>query len=439
MAAAGDRRVAAATLLQISLAFVCLLSSASGLQIPHPGLPDMYTDFVRDRISVVGIDLRNTNSCIAGYAPAKTDTMFQFYIPSWVAFTDDGATLVGEAARNHAGADPEAVIFGFKRLLGLSTAAGLEHEVQPEQNSRAPRSLTSNHWYEGDIVQTAIKRAPYKITARDFQTPSIHVKSKDGTVKQLSLMKVASMVIAQLKDKAMEYLGGPVDYAVMTIPQHYSGRSRDTAMMAGMLAGLHIVDMVPEPISVAVAYGLRTKLREGANALVLHVGGGTADASVVTLMDRDDFDQKVVDYFAELVRMKHGKDAGGDSIALAKLRTACERAKKALSNQEHVQVTVESLFDGVDFSETLSRSKFEELNDDAFRRVVALVRRVMLEAEERRGNIKIDEIILVGTSTMIPKIQRLVKESFNGMEPSIRVKPDEAAALGAVVHAYSVY
>nr|TKW11540.1 hypothetical protein SEVIR_6G238700v2 [Setaria viridis] len=300
------------------------------------------------------------------------------------------------------------------------------------------RSLTSNHWYEGDNVQTAIKRAPYKITARDFQTPSIHVKSKDGTVKQLSLMKVASMVIAQLKDKAMEYLGGPVDYAVMTIPQHYSGRSRDTAMMAGMLAGLHTVDM----------------LREGANALVLHVGGGTADASVVTLMDRslgirayrddpflggDDFDQKVVDYFAELVRMKHGKDVGGDSIALAKLRTACERAKKALSNQEHVQVTVESLFDGVDFSETLSRSKFEELNDDAFRRVVALVRRVMLEAEERRGNIKIDEIILVGTSTMIPKIQRLVKESFNGMEPSIRVKPDEAVALGAVVHAYSVY
>ncbi|XP_072150889.1 heat shock 70 kDa protein BIP4 [Setaria viridis] len=381
--------------------------------------------------------------------------MFQFCIPSWVAFTDDGATLVGEAASNHAGADPEAVIFGFKRLLGLSTAAGLEHEVQPEQHSRVRmawknprrfrrleglqslRSLTSNHWYEGDNVQTAIKRAPYKITARDFQTPSIHVKSKDGTVKQLSLMKVASMVIAQLKDKAMEYLGGPVDYAVMTIPQHYSGRSRDTAMMA-----------------VAVAYGLRTKLREGANALVLHVGGGTADASVVTLMDRslgirayrddpflggDDFDQKVVDYFAELVRMKHGKDVGGDSIALAKLRTACERAKKALSNQEHVQVTVESLFDGVDFSETLSRSKFEELNDDAFRRVVALVRRVMLEAEERRGNIKIDEIILVGTSTMIPKIQRLVKESFNGMEPSIRVKPDEAVALGAVVHAYSVY
>ncbi|RCV36524.1 hypothetical protein SEVIR_7G335600v4 [Setaria viridis] len=439
MAATGDRCVAAATLLQILLAFVCLLSSASGLQIPHPDLPDMYTDFVRDRtwypppVEVVAIDLGNTNSCIAGYAPAKTDTMFQFCIPSWVAFTDDGATLVGEAARNHAGAaDPQAVVFGFKRLLGLR----------------------SNHWYEDAIVQTAIKRAPYKITARDFNTPMIDVKSKDGTVKHLSLMKVASMVIAQLKEKAMEYLGGPVDYAVMTIPQHYSGLSRDTAMMAGELARLHIVDMVPEPISVAVAYGLRTKLREGANALVLHVGGGTADASVVTLMDRslgirayrddpflggDDFDEKVVDYFAELVKMKHGKDIGGDSIALAKLRTACERAKKALSNQEHVEVTVESLFDGVDFSETLSRSKFEELNDDAFRRVVALVRRVMLEAEERRGNIKIDEIILVGGSTMIPKIQRLVKEYFHGMEPSIRVKPDEAVALGAVVHAYSAY
>ncbi|CAD6255556.1 unnamed protein product [Miscanthus lutarioriparius] len=439
MAAAGDRRrlVVAAT-LQMLLAFFCLLSSASGLQIHHPDLPDMYTDFTRDRIwypppvEVVAIDLGNTNSCIAGYAPAKTDTMFQFCIPSWVAFTDDGATLVGEAARNHAGADPEAAVFGFKRLLGLR----------------------QKHWYEDDIVQTAIKRAPYKNTARDFDTPSVHVKSKDGTVKQLSLIHVASMVIAQLKDKAMEYLGGPVDYAVMTIPQHYSGLSRDTAMMAGKLARLHIVDMVSEPISVAVAYGLRTKLRGGANALVLHVGGGTADASVVTLMDHslgirayrddpflggDDFDQRVVDYFAELVKMKHGKDIGGDRIALGKLRMACERAKKALSNREHVEVIVESLFDGVDFSETLSRSKFEELNDDTFRRVVALVRRVMLEAEERRSDIKIDEIILVGGSTMIPKIQRLVKEYFNGMEPNIRVKPDEAVVLGAVVHAYSVY
>jgi heat shock protein 5 len=310
------------------------------------------------------------------------------------------------------------------------------------------------HWYEDDIVQTAMKRAPYNITAKDFDTPDVHVKSKGGTLKQLTLIQVASMVIAELKAKAIEYLRGPVDYAVMTIPEHYSGLSTDSAMIAGKIARLHVVDMVPEPISVAVAYGLRTKLREGANALLLHVGGGTADASIVTLIDRslgirayqddpflggDDFDQKLVGYFAELVKMKHGRDIGGDRIALGKLRAACERAKKALSSQDHVEVTAESLLDGVDFSETLSRSKFEELNDETFRRVVDLVRRVVLEAEERRSNVKIDEIILVGGSTMIPKIQRLVKEYFNGKEPDVRLKPDEAVALGAVVHAYSVY
>ncbi|CAL4896857.1 unnamed protein product [Urochloa decumbens] len=431
MASRGDRRLAAT--LHALMILACLLAAASGLQIlDYP--PSMYADntpekFWYPRGSVIAIHLGNTNSCVAGYGPGKAT--FQFCIPSWVAFTEDGTTLVGEAARNHAGADPESTaVFGFKRLLGLR----------------------SNHWYQDGIVQTAIKRAPYKITARDFNTPTIPVKSKDGTLEQLDLAKVASMVIAQLKDKAEEHLGRRVEYAVMTIPQHFSGLSRDTAYRAGRIAKLDVVQMVPEPTAIAVAYGLHKKLREDGNALVLRVGGGTSDASIVTLMDDnfevfgyrndpflggDDFDQRIVDYFAKLIKAKHGKDIiSDDKSALGKLRTACEQAKKALSSQEQVQVTIESLFDGVDFSEPLLRSKFEELNGDIFGKLIALVDEIMAQAGlERRS--KIDEIVLAGGSAMIPKIQRLVKDYFGGREPNIRVKPGEAVALGAVVYVHS--
>ncbi|OEL31771.1 Luminal-binding protein 5 [Dichanthelium oligosanthes] len=380
--------------------------------------------------SVIAIDLGNTNSCVAGYAPGKTTVAkFQFCIPSWVAFTEDGTTLVGEAARNHAGIAPEAAVFGFKRLLGLRR----------------------NHVYEEGIVQRHIERVPYKIGARNVDRPSIPVKAKDGTVKQLDLTKVASMVIAQLKDKAEEHLGGQVEYAVMTIPQHFSGPSRQAAELAGKIAELHVIRTISEPTAVAVAYGLERKLREDGNAFVLHVGGGTSDASIVTLMDGyfeifvywndpflggDDFDQRIVDYFAKLIKRKHGKDISEDRIALGKLRTACEHAKKALSSQDHVHVTVKSLFDGVDFSEPLSRSEFEELNDDLFRKVIAIVDRVMVQAKLEKSKNKIDEIVLVGGSVMIPKIQRLVKDYFDGREPNIRVKPDEAVALGAAYHVH---
>ncbi|KAF8657928.1 hypothetical protein HU200_059738 [Digitaria exilis] len=427
MAAAGDRRHAAASYaVQILLAFACLFSpAASGLRIPHGDLPDMHRHFRRDQVwyppaaEVVIVDLGNTNSCISGFVPGKTAVdMFQHCIPSWVAFTDDGAALVGEAAKDHAGTDAIYVIDRRRRM------------------------------YEEDIVQEAIERAPYKMGTRHSDTPIVQLvkgTGNNGAVKELGFTDVASMVVAQLKNKAEEYLGRPVEYAVIT-------------------------DAVSEPIAIAVAYGIPKRLREGGNALVVHVGGGTADVSVVTLMGGslgvlaywdepflggDDFDQRIVDYFVELVKAKHGKDVREDRIALAKLRAACERAKKALSSQDRVQVTVESLFDGVDSSEPLSRSKFEELNDETFGRVVALIRRVMLQAEEKRiimqllqekrgvmldarqkkrTNTKISEIILVGGSTMIPKLLTLVKDYFDGMEP---MKQDEAAALGALVHAYS--
>ncbi|PUZ62983.1 hypothetical protein GQ55_3G030500 [Panicum hallii var. hallii] len=356
---AAGRVAAGAATLQILLAFVCLLTAASGLYDPPASFARTNHIWYPPAVEVIVIDLGNTNSCVAGYAPGKTETMFQFCIPSWVSFSGDGATLVGEAAKNHASAEPDATAFGFKRFLGLRR----------------------NHWYEEDIVQRAIKRVPYKIGARGSDRSSIQVAMDDGAVKQHDLVNVASMVIAQLKVKAEEYLGRQVRYAIMTVPQHFGGASMQDAENAAKIAGLEIVDMVSEPVAVAVAYDLRRKLRKGGNALVLHVGGGTAFASVVTvLMDGslgvllhrndpflggDDFDQRIVDYFAKLVKMKHGKDISEDLVALGKLRAACERAKKALSDQDHVQVTVKSLIDGVDFSQPFSRSEFEELNDDS--------------------------------------------------------------------------
>ncbi|KAF8657929.1 hypothetical protein HU200_059742 [Digitaria exilis] len=418
------------------LILVCLLAVVSSLQIPNHlatthanSTPDRYRQ--RPRPAIV-IDLGNTNSCVAGYEPGKPETVFQHCIPSWVAFTDDGAALVGEAAKNYAGAHHEAAVSGFKRLLGLRL----------------------NHEFEEAVVQRLSERVPYKIGARDFVWPVAEVKAMDGEVRQLYIEEIASMVVAELKKKAEDHLGRTVRDAVVTVPGHFNDPSTWAAMDAGKMAGLDVVRTVSEQFAAAVAYGLHVdgKLRENGNVLVLHVGGGTADASVVTRMDGsleiladandpflggDDFDQGIVDYFVKLIKTKHGNDISEDRIALGKLRTACERAKKALSSQDRAQVSIESLFGGVDFTESISRQMFEELNDDLFGKVIALVEKAMVQAELEMGTIKIDEIVLVGGSTMIPKIQRLVRDYFGGKELNVVVKPDEAVAHGAAVHVQS--
>ncbi|KAL6905608.1 hypothetical protein ACP4OV_003209 [Aristida adscensionis] len=428
-----DRRVGAALLISIT---VCLLAvAASWLEILRFDSRTYYSSIIpRPRFgydpgSVIVVDLGNTNSCVSGY---RGEAMFRFCIPSWVAFTGDGAALVGEAAKNHAYSNPEAAIFGFKRLLGR-----WRYRI-----------------YHENIVQGLIERVPYKIGADPSNDIDIQVKVKDGTVKHLRVEDIASMVVAELKKKAEEHLGHEVQDAVITIPQHFPGGSRDEAMKAGRSLGLEIESAFSEPVAAAVAYGLSAKLRENGNALVLHVGGGTAYASAVSLMDGglyvighwheeffggDDFDQRIMDHFVKLIRTKHGKDISEDGIALRRLGTACERAKKALSSQDHVQVTVPSLFDGVDFSEPLSRPEFEELNDDLFRKVIAMVDRVMLEIETRmqRNKNMIDEVVLVGGSTMIPRIQKLIKVYFDGKEPNVRVKPDEAVTIGAAIIAHA--
>lgn len=281
---------------------------------------------------------------------------------------------------------------------------------------------------------------PYKVVDRDGR-PRVQVKTNDDDAIKSSAPRRSrpAKVFARLKEAAEAYLGRKVQDTVLTVPQHYNDPSREAAVDAAELTGLRVVRMVDGPTAAAVAQGLHRKLRDEGNVLVLHIGGGTSDGSVLTcgegvfdfigahhdpFFGGQDFDQRIVEYFIGLIKNKHGKDISEDKDALGKLRKACEHAKKALSNQDHAQVSIKSLFDGVDFSERLTRAKFEELNNDLF---------LMTQAELESNKDMIDEIVLVGGSTMIPKIQRLVQDYFDGREPNLLVKPDETVTFGAAL------
>ncbi|KAL6643690.1 hypothetical protein ACP70R_018456 [Stipagrostis hirtigluma subsp. patula] len=413
-------------------ALVLLLASASGFLLF--GKTNALTDVawspdpaILSPGRVIAIDLGNTNSCVAGYAAGgASEAMFHHCIPSWVAITDGGTVLVGEDAMNHAAVNREAAISGFKRLLGTRLVSIDERE----------------------FVRRVTENIPIKVVEKDMR-PHIQGKTRDGVVRHFSVEQITSMVFAKLKQAAETHLGHRVQRAVFTLPGHYgSEASRHAVLYASTDADLHAVRVLDEPIAAAVAYGLHTKLRDEGNVLVLHIGGGTAEASVLTFVDGvfeflggdlepffggQDFDQRIVDYFIELVRNKHGKDISKDMGALRKLRTACEQAKKTLSDQENAQVNINSLVDGVDLLESLTRAKFEELNFDLFLKVMELVHRVMLQAELAENKESIDEIVLIGGSTMIPKIQKLVKDYFDGKELNTNLKQDEVVTFGAAL------
>ncbi|XP_066391744.1 heat shock 70 kDa protein BIP2-like [Miscanthus floridulus] len=377
------------------LALVTALGKAGAL-LDHDWPPDKAT-YPPGR--VVAIDLGNTNSCVAGYENGETaQAMFHHCISSWVAFADDGAVLVGEDAMNHAAVNPGAAISGFKRLLGKRFTRVFERE----------------------FAQSVKDNLPYKVVEKNAQL-HVEVKTKDGAIRNVGVDQLTATVLAKLKETAEAHLGHRVEAAILTLLlEFFDYASRSAAVFAGRLAGLKAVRAVlSEPVAAAIAYGLSRNLRDEGNVVVLHVGGGIAEASVMTFVDGvyealstqydpffggQDFDRRIVDHFVQLVRGKHGKDIAADGAALDKLRTACEHAKKTLSHQEHAQVSIESLIDGVDLSELLTRAEFEELNHDLFLKVVEMVNRVVTEAEVDT----VDEVLLVGGSTVIPKVRELM-------------------------------
>ncbi|CAM0883739.1 unnamed protein product [Alopecurus aequalis] len=340
--------------------------------------------------------------------------------PSWVAFTDTGERLIGEAAKNQAAANPLRTVYDAKRLIG--------------------RQFTDAE------VQRDMKLLPYRVVDKNGK-PHAEVEVKDGDVRLLSPEEVSAMVLTRMKDTAEAYLGEKVRDAVITIPAYFNDAQRQATKDAGAIAGLNVVCLVNEPTAAALAYGLdKVDEKNEKNVLVFDLGGGTFDVSVLALdggvfevlptngdthLGGEDFDQRVMEYFIKLVKRKHGVDVSGDARALGKLRRECERAKRALSNQHQVRVKIESLVSGVDLSEPLTRARFEELNADLFRKTMAPVKKAMADAGLSKGDI--DKVVLVGGSTRTPKVQQLLKDYFDGKEPHRGVNPDEAVAYGAAV------
>lgn len=387
---------------------------------------------------VIAIDLGNTNSCVAGYSSPEAESMFHICIPSWVAFSDDGNVLVGEDAMNHAAANPDATaIYGFKRLFGRR----LSHAAFDEEEQEFIQRFSENHMR-------------YNIVEKDAH-PHIQV---ENTKELIGIEQVTLAVFAKLKAIAeSSQLGGhKARAAIITLPYDcHTYQCRDAPLYAAGLAGFETTKILYEPIAAAVAYDLvKTKqLREEGNVLVLHVGGATAEATVMTFVDGvyefigarydpflggQDFDRRITEHFVQLIKDKYGKDVSNDSAVLMQLARACGQAKKTLSDQDVVDVKIDySLVHGLN----MTREKFEELNHDLFLRVLNLVDKAVSGAEMTMGNeVTIDEVVLVGGSTMIPKVRELVRDYFGGKkELTMRLKPDEAVTRGALLYGKHLY
>ena len=341
--------------------------------------------------------------------------------PSYMAFTEEGERLVGDAAKNQLTSNPKNTVFDAKRLIG-------------------------REWSDTS-VQSDAKYLPYK-TFEKKGKPHIKIETGSGGEKVFTPEEVSAMVLGKMKQIAEDYLGKEVTHAVVTVPAYFNDAQRAATKDAGTIAGLNVIRIINEPTAAAIAYGLNENSSGEKNVLVFDLGGGTFDVSLLTIADGvfevvatngdthlggEDFDQRVIEYFVKLFKKKTGKDLRTDVRAVQKLRREVEKAKRALSAAHSTKLDIEALFEGEDFAETLTRAKFEELNMDLFRSTMKPVKKVLEDADMSKKDI--DEIILVGGSTRIPKIQQLVKEFFNGKEPSRGVNPDEAVAYGASVQA----
>jgi len=373
--------------------------------------------------TVIGIDLGTTYSCVGVFKNGRVEIIANDQgnriTPSYVAFTAEGERLIGDAAKNQLTTNPENTVFDAKRLIG-------------------------REWTD-KAVQHDIKYFPFKVIDKNTK-PHVVLDTNEGE-KVFAAEEISAMVLLKMKETAEAYLGKKVTHAVVTVPAYFNDAQRQATKDAGAIAGLTVMRIINEPTAAAIAYGMDKKEGEK-NVLVFDLGGGTFDVSLLTIdngvfevvatngdthLGGEDFDQRVMEHFIKLYKKKKGKDLRKDNRAVQKLRREVEKAKRALSSAHQVRIEVESMFEGEDFTETLTRAKFEELNMDLFRSTMKPVQKVLEDADMQKKDV--DEIVLVGGSTRIPKVQQLVKEFFNGKEPSRGINPDEAVAYGAAVQA----
>jgi len=381
----------------------------------------VYAEDKEDVGVVIGIDLGTTYSCVGVYKDGRVEIiandMGNRITPSYVAFTEEGERLIGDAAKNQLTSNPKNTVFDAKRLIG-------------------------RQWSEKS-VQSDKKFFPFEMIEQKSK-PHVQVMV-NGKKEVFAPEEISSMVLTKMKETAETYLGKKVTHAVVTVPAYFNDAQRAATKDAGTIAGLNVMRIINEPTAAAIAYGLDKKEGEK-NILVFDLGGGTFDVSLLTIdggvfevistngdthLGGEDFDQRVMEYFMKLYKKKTGKDVRKNDRSVQKLRREVEKAKRALSSAHQAKVEIESFFEGEDFSETLTRAKFEELNMDLFRSTMVPVKKVMEDGDMEKS--EIDEIVLVGGSTRIPKVQQLVKEYFGGKEPSRGINPDEAVAYGAAV------
>ncbi|KAJ6117852.1 heat shock protein 70 [Penicillium sp. IBT 18751x] len=367
-------------------------------------------------IPAIGIDLGTTYSCVGVFRNDKVEIIANDQgnrtTPSFVAFTDS-ERLIGDPAKNQAAMNPLNTVFDAKRLIGRRFA---DAEVQEDMK----------HW-------------PFKVVDKASK-PILEVVFK-GATKQFTPEEISSMILTKMRETAEAYLGGTVEKAVITVPAYFNDSQRQATKDAGHIAGLNVLRIISEPTAAAIAYGLDKKQEGERNVLIFDLGGGTFDVSLLTIEEAtagdthlggEDFDSLLVKHFVKEFKRKHKKDLATNARALRRLRTACERAKRTLSSTAQTTIEIDSLFEGIDFITSITRARFEELCQELFQRTMVPVERVLRDAKIDKASVH--EIVLVGGSTRVPKIQKLVSDFFH-KDANKSINPDEAVAHGAAVQA----